>query len=117
MMGRLKSEQAQLFYHFQLDDVVPEDHLVRKIDTALDLSWRRFSYTSFCCTGPITDKDDAVRRIQDRSRSRGRMSDIAEHNTRHHQPERRRPPWKRRGHRNSLAFLCETGCYKTFAGD
>src|SRR3954462_2867502 len=41
MMGRLKSEQAQLFYHFQLDDAVPEDHLVRKIDTALDLSWLR----------------------------------------------------------------------------
>jgi len=39
MMGRLKSEQAQLFYPFQLDDAVPEDHLVRKIDTALDLSW------------------------------------------------------------------------------
>src|SRR5438874_2374620 len=39
MMGRLKSEQAQLFYQFQLDDAVPEDHLVRKIDTALDLFW------------------------------------------------------------------------------
>src|SRR5213083_1591054 len=38
MMGRLKSEQAQLFYQFQLDDAVPEDHLVRKIDAALDLS-------------------------------------------------------------------------------
>jgi len=41
MMGRLKSEQGQLFYQFQLDDAVPEDHLVRKIDTALDLSWLR----------------------------------------------------------------------------
>src|SRR5438270_2678090 len=41
MMGRLKSEQAQLFYQFQLDDAVPEDHLVRKINTALDLSWLR----------------------------------------------------------------------------
>jgi len=40
MMGRLQSEQAQLFYQFQLDDAVPEDHLVRKID-ALDLSWLR----------------------------------------------------------------------------
>src|SRR3954452_5706022 len=30
MMGRLKSEQAQLFYQFQLDDAVPEDHLVRR---------------------------------------------------------------------------------------
>jgi transposase len=40
-MGRLKSEQAQLFYQFRLDDAVPEDHLVRKIDAARDLSWPR----------------------------------------------------------------------------
>ena len=40
-MGRLKSDQGQLFYEFQLSDAVPEDHLVRKIDTALDLSWLR----------------------------------------------------------------------------
>src|SRR3981081_3031389 len=41
MMGRLKGEQAQLFYQFDLNDTVPEDHLVRKIDAALDLSWLR----------------------------------------------------------------------------
>src|SRR3982074_3371113 len=39
MMGRLKSDQGQLFYEFHLGDVVPEDHLVRKIDAALDVSW------------------------------------------------------------------------------
>ena len=39
MMGRLKSEQGQLFYRFDLNDAVPEDHLVRMIDAALDLSW------------------------------------------------------------------------------
>jgi transposase len=41
MMGWLKSEQSQLFYQFQLGDAVPEDHLVRAIDAALDLSWLR----------------------------------------------------------------------------
>ena len=41
MMGRLKSEQTQLFYQFKLDAAVPEDHLVRKIAAALDLSWLR----------------------------------------------------------------------------
>ena len=41
MMGRLKSEQGQLFYEFDLSDAVPEDHLVRKIDAALDLCWLR----------------------------------------------------------------------------
>jgi hypothetical protein len=34
MMGRLKSDQGQLFYEFRLGDAVPEDHMVRKIDTA-----------------------------------------------------------------------------------
>jgi transposase len=41
MMGRLKSDQGQLFYEFHLNEAVPEDHLVRKIDAALDLSWLR----------------------------------------------------------------------------
>ena len=41
MMGRLKSDQGQLFYEFHLGDAVPGDHLVRKIDAALDLSWLR----------------------------------------------------------------------------
>jgi phosphatidate phosphatase PAH1 len=31
MIGRLKSDQGQLFYEFHLDDAVPEDHLMRKI--------------------------------------------------------------------------------------
>ncbi len=39
MMGRGKSEQGQFFYEFNLDDVVPPDHLVRKIDAVLDLGW------------------------------------------------------------------------------
>jgi transposase len=41
MMGPLKSDQGQLFYEFRLVDAVPEAHLVRKIDAALDLSWLR----------------------------------------------------------------------------
>src|SRR3984893_1207109 len=41
MMGRLKSDQGQLFYEFHLGDAVPEDHLVRRVDAALDLSWLR----------------------------------------------------------------------------
>ena len=41
MMGRLKSDQGQLFYEFHPVDGFPDDHLVRKIDAALDLSWLR----------------------------------------------------------------------------
>ena len=39
MMGRLKDDQGQLFYSFCLDEVVPDDHLVRDIAAVLDLSW------------------------------------------------------------------------------
>jgi transposase len=39
MMGRRENGQGQFFYSFNLDEVVPPDHLVRQIDGLLDLSW------------------------------------------------------------------------------
>ena len=39
MMGRCNQDQGQLFYSFDLDAVVPGDHLVREIAAVLDLSW------------------------------------------------------------------------------
>jgi hypothetical protein len=39
MMGRRKSEQDQLFYAFDLEAVVPADHLVRQISSVLEMSW------------------------------------------------------------------------------
>jgi transposase len=39
MMGRLNHDQDQLFYSFNLEEAVPDDHLVRKIAAVLDLSW------------------------------------------------------------------------------
>ncbi len=39
MMGRQNSDQGHLFYEFCLDEAVPDDHLVRKIEAVLDLSW------------------------------------------------------------------------------
>jgi transposase len=47
MMGRLKHEQEHLFYEFRLDEVVPEDHLVRGIAGVLDLSWVRGELASY----------------------------------------------------------------------
>lgn len=38
MMGEKSGAQGQLFYQFNLDEVVPGDHLLRKIDAVLDLS-------------------------------------------------------------------------------
>src|SRR3954447_5813630 len=39
MMGRREQGQSQFFYAFELDNVVPADHLARQIDAVLDLSW------------------------------------------------------------------------------
>jgi len=38
-MGRREEGQGQFFYSFDLDKMVPPDHLVRQIDGLLDLSW------------------------------------------------------------------------------
>lgn len=39
MMGRLSGGQGQLFYEHCLEQLVPPDHLVRRLDAVLDLSW------------------------------------------------------------------------------
>lgn len=39
MMGRREGGQVQFLYAFDLNKVVPPDHLVRQIDGVLDLSW------------------------------------------------------------------------------
>ncbi len=47
MMGRLERDQERLFYEYRLDDLVPADHLVRRIDGVLDLSWLRGELAPF----------------------------------------------------------------------
>ncbi len=39
MMGRQTNDQGHLFYEFCLDEAVPDDHPVRKIDAVFDLPW------------------------------------------------------------------------------
>ena len=39
MMGRGERRQGQFLYNFRLEDHVPGDHLVRRIDAVLDTSW------------------------------------------------------------------------------
>jgi transposase len=41
MMGRLEGGTEKLFYEFSLEDVVPSDHLLRKIDRFLDFDGLR----------------------------------------------------------------------------
>ncbi len=47
MMGRREDGQGQFFYSFDLDEVVPPDHLVRQIDGLLDLRILRRSPFQF----------------------------------------------------------------------
>ena len=67
--GRLKHEQEQLFYEFQLDEVVSDDHLVREIAAVLDLSWVRAELASYYSplgrpsNDPGADHPDANRRV------------------------------------------------------
>ena len=47
MMGERIGGQDRLFYEFSLDDVVPADHLLRRIDAVLDLDWLRPELSPF----------------------------------------------------------------------
>ena len=47
MMGEQVGGQDRLFYEFCLEDRVPADHLLRKIDVVLDLSWLRGALAPF----------------------------------------------------------------------
>lgn len=51
MMGRL-SAQEELFYEFRLDEHVPADHLLRRIDAAVDFGFLHAKLaTSYSHTG------------------------------------------------------------------
>jgi len=47
MMGERLGRQDRLFYEFHLEDVVPCDHVLRRIDSVLDLSWLRRELSPF----------------------------------------------------------------------
>ena len=47
-MGRRERGQGQFFYAFDLDKVVPADHLVRQIDGVLDLDWVHKELAPYC---------------------------------------------------------------------
>ena len=72
MMGRREAGQGQFFYSFDLDKVVPPDHLVRQIDGLLDLSWVHqelapyYSHTGRPSIDPVLARafPDKIDRIQ-----------------------------------------------------
>lgn len=64
-MGQQGELQERLFYEFRLDEYVPADHLLRKIDRVLDLSGLRHELASFYShTGrPSVDPELMVRML------------------------------------------------------
>lgn len=65
MMGRQDDGQGQFLYHFDLEDMVPEDHLLRGIDRFLDLDdWRRQLEPFYSHTGrPSIDPELMIRML------------------------------------------------------
>ncbi|MDP6774145.1 MAG: IS1182 family transposase [Rhodospirillales bacterium] len=47
MMGQAVGQQDRLFYEFNLEDRVPANHLLRRIDAVLDLTWLRSELSPF----------------------------------------------------------------------
>jgi transposase len=65
MLGEQVGLQDRLFYAFDLEDRVPADHLLRRIDTVLDLSWLRAELLPFYShTGrPSVDPELMIRML------------------------------------------------------
>jgi len=47
MLGEQVGQQDRLFYEFNLEDRVPNNHLLRQIDAVLDLNWLRDELSPF----------------------------------------------------------------------
>src|ERR1700739_2929303 len=64
-MGGLKHDQGQLFYSFNLEEAVPDDHLVREIAAVLDLAWVRVELAPYySSTGrPSIDPELMIRML------------------------------------------------------
>jgi transposase len=65
MLGEQVGLQERLFYEFDLEDRVPCDHLLRRIDAVLDLSWLRTELSPFYShTGrPSVDPELMIRML------------------------------------------------------
>ena len=64
-IGATACRQDRLFYEFNLEERIPPDHLLRRIDAALDLSWLRADLAPFYShTGcPSVDPELMVRML------------------------------------------------------
>ena len=65
MLGGQVGQQDRLFYEFNLEDRVASDHLLRRLDTVLDLNWLRTELSPFYShTGrPSVDPELMIRML------------------------------------------------------
>ena len=65
MLGEQAGQQDRLFYEFNLEDRVPNDHLLRRLDAVLDLNWLRTELSPFYShTGrPSVDPELMIRML------------------------------------------------------
>ena len=64
MLGRQERRQLEFFVCGSLRDLVPDDHVLARVDRVLDLSWLRAEVTEFYCEThgrPGIDPEAAVR--------------------------------------------------------
>ena len=89
MQGRQERDQEELFIAGSLLDLIPEDHLLRRVDAVLDLSWLHDGVRDCYCqdTGrPSIDPESALRLmlagffeglVHDRALLRRAQTDVA----------------------------------------
>ena len=65
MMGQAVGQQDRLFYEFSLEDRIPANHLLRRIDAVLDLSWLRAERSPFYSHAgcPLVDPELMIRML------------------------------------------------------
>ena len=64
MLGRKERDQLELFMTGSLRQLVPDDHVLARVDRVLDLSWLRAEVTELYCEAngrPGIDPEVAVR--------------------------------------------------------
>ena len=64
MIGRQDRKQGTLFIAGSLDDLIPDDHILKRVDNVLDLSWLREEVQDCYCLDngrPGIDPEAAVR--------------------------------------------------------
>ena len=63
MMGQTVGQQDRLFYEFYLEDRVPANHLLRRIDAVLDLNWLRAELIYSHTECPSVDAEPMIRML------------------------------------------------------